>query len=119
MPTLASRLSGPETITLAAIAGYAIMLPPHAEVSFFGLFPMRAKHLILVVMAFSVLGFLTTRDAANLAADFGAIAGGMLFCKYWMQRPSRRRPGRSPGARGGGKLYAVKGQDEKNKRWLN
>ena len=121
VPSMAGNLSGPETITLAAIAGYAVMLPPQAEVSFFGLFPMRAKHLIMLVIGLSVLGFLTSRDAAQLAADGGAIAGGIGFCK-WMQRAPRRKPKR-PGVRGGGRLHAVKGGagvDEKDpKRWLN
>ncbi|MFT3927995.1 MAG: rhomboid family intramembrane serine protease [Myxococcales bacterium] len=120
LPSMAGNLSGPETITLAAIAGYAVMLPPQAEVSFFGLFPMRAQHLILVVIGLSVLGFLTSRDAAQLAADCGAIAGGISFCK-WMQRAPRKAK-RAPGVRGGGRLHAVKGGaggDKDPKRWLN
>jgi membrane associated rhomboid family serine protease len=117
-PMWAGPLAGPATITLAAVAGYAVMIPAHAEVSFFGLFPMRAKHLIGVVIAFSVLGFLTTRNIAQLAADLGAIGGGIGFCKLWMQRPPRRR--KTSSKRGSAKLYAVPNDDEdKPKRWLN
>lgn len=122
LPTMAGHLAGPATITLAAMAGYTVLLPEHAEVSFFGVFPMRAKHLMLVIIGFSVVRFLTSRDAAQLAADFGAVAGGIGFCK-WMQRAPSRKRKRSTGLRGGGRLHAVKGGaggDEKDpKRWLN
>jgi membrane associated rhomboid family serine protease len=122
LPSMAGHLAGPATITLAAIAGYTVMLPEHAEVSFFGVFPMRAKHLILVVIGFSVVRFLTSRDAAQLAADFGAVAGGIGFCK-WMVRTPRRKAKRPPGVRGGGRLHAIKGgadgDDKDPKRWLN
>jgi hypothetical protein len=120
LPSMAGHLAGPATITLAAIAGYTVMLPEHAEVSFFGIFPMRAKHLILVVIGFSVVRFLTSRDAAQLAADFGAVAGGIAFCR-WMQRAPRRKAKRPAGVRGGGRLHAIKGggSDKDPKRWLN
>jgi membrane associated rhomboid family serine protease len=119
MPSAAGPLAGPATITLAAISGYAVMLPAHAEVSFFGIFPMRAKHLIGVVIGFSVLMFLTRPNVAQLAADLGAIGGGVGFCKLWMQRPPRRR--KSSGPRGPVKLHAVRNEDEDKgpKRWLN
>jgi membrane associated rhomboid family serine protease len=119
LPSLAGHLAGPETITLAAISGYAVMLPQQAEVSFFGLFPMRAKHLIGVVVAFSVLGFLTSRNAVQLAADFGAIGGGIAFCKYWIEGNWRRaKPRKAQGARGG-HLHAVRDDEKGPKRWLN
>jgi membrane associated rhomboid family serine protease len=118
-PRMAGDLAGPATITLAAISAYAAILPPHAEVSFFGVLPMRAQHLIGIVIALSVLGFLTTRDAAQLAADLGAIASGVGFCKLWMQRPSRPKPRRNP-PRKAPHLRAVPDDDSKaSKRWLN
>ncbi len=121
LPSMAGRLAGPATITLAAIAGYVVMLPEHAEVSFFGMFPMRTKHLMLLVVGLSVVRFLTSRDAAQLAADFGAIAGGIAFCR-WMLRAPRRKVKRPSGVRGGGRLHAIKGGgagDKDPKRWLN
>lgn len=120
MPRLSGYVAGPGTITLAAIAAYAAILPAHAEVSFFGVLPMRAKHLIGLIIALSVLGFLTTRDAAQLAADMGAIAGGVGFSKWWMQRPTlfgKPRRGRTRG--GPTKLRAVRTPEEERKRWLN
>lgn len=115
LPSYAGPLAGPQTITLCAMCAYAVLLPPHAEVSFFGLFPLKPQHLLLVVVAFSVLGFLTTANAAALAADLGAIGGGVAFVKWWMQRPPRRK------SRKQGKLRVVHGNDEGSgpKRWLN
>ncbi len=124
LPNLSGLLAGPQTITLAAIAGYAIMLPPNAEMSFFGLFPMRSKHLMMLIVGVSIIGFLTTRNAAQLAADFGAIGGGIAFCKHWLHRSPRSsaRKGKKPG-RGGPKLRAIQGGDRDSngdpKRWLN
>jgi membrane associated rhomboid family serine protease len=120
LPSMAGGLAGPQVITLCAISGYAIMLPQQAEVSFFGLFPMRAKHLIGVVFAFSLLAFLTTRDAAQLAADLGAIGGGVGYCKYWLERPPRQRSRKQGRSRGGPYLRAVPRDDDPDpKRWLN
>lgn len=120
-PNFAGSLAGPHTITLAAIAGYAATLPPQAEMSFFGVLPMRAKHLMAIIVAFSVIGFLTTRNAAQLAADFGAIGGGVLFCKYWLHRTPSYKPRKG---RGGPKLRAIPGGNDRDsngdpKRWLN
>jgi hypothetical protein len=100
-----------------------MLLPPHAEVSFFGLFPMRAKHLIGLVLAMSLIVFITTKNLAQLAADLGAFGAGAAFCKYWMQRVPSRRAGPARGkkaARGPVKLHAVPNDDDdKPKRWLN
>ncbi len=123
-PSMSGYLAGPQTITLAAVAGYAYMLPPHAEMSFFGLFPMRAKHLMMLIVGLSVLGFLTTRNAAQLAADFGAIGAGIAFCKYWLMRPRGTSSRKGKKRSGGPKLTAIPGGAERDgnrdpKRWLN
>jgi len=115
MPGFAGPLAGPQTITLCAMSAYAMLLPPHAEVSFFGLFQLKPQHLLLVVVGFSVLDFLTTRNAASLAADLGVIGGGIAFVRWWMQRPPPRK------SRKQGKLRVIHGKDEGSgpKRWLN
>lgn len=117
LPLMAAPLAGPQTITLSAICAYAVLLPPYAEISFFG-WMLKPKHLLLVILAFSVIGFLTTKNLASLAADLGAIGGGMAFVKYWMQRPPPRRGTKRKGAVS--KLRVV-GRDEEPepKRWLN
>jgi membrane associated rhomboid family serine protease len=116
MPRFAGLITGPQTITLCAIAAYAVLLPPYQEVSFFGIM-LRPKHLLLVLVAFSAIGFLTTRNAASLAADLGAMGGGIAFVKYWMQRPPPRKSKKRPPS----KFRVVGGKDDESgpKRWLN
>jgi membrane associated rhomboid family serine protease len=116
VPQYSASIAGPETITLAAMSAYAVLLPPNAEISFFGVLPMQSKHLLLVVLGFSLLGFLTTLNATSLASDLGAIGGGIAFVKWWMQRPPRRRTfQRKPG-----KLRVVRSdEDPPRGGWLN
>ncbi|MDB4987464.1 MAG: hypothetical protein JWN04_2642 [Myxococcaceae bacterium] len=91
LPQYAAPVAGPETITLSAMAAYAVLLPPNAEISFFGVLPLKSQHLLLVVVGFSLLGFLTSLNATALASDVGSIGAGVAFVKWWMQRPPRRR----------------------------
>jgi membrane associated rhomboid family serine protease len=116
LPNLAGTITGPQTITLCALSAYAVLLPPYADVSFFGIM-LRPKHLLWVLLAFSAIGFLTTRNAASLAADVGAMGGGIAFVKYWMQRP----PPRKSKKRAASKFRVVGGKDDESgpKRWLN
>lgn len=116
-PGSAAPEAGPGPITLAAMSAYAVLLPPYADISFFGVLPMKAKQLLWVVVGFSLLGFLTTWTVTHLAADLGAIGAGVLFVKYWMQRPPRRRTFQR---KTGGKLRVV-GRDSEGSGsgWLN
>jgi membrane associated rhomboid family serine protease len=91
LPQYSAPIAGPETITLAAMSAYAVLLPPNAEISFFGVLPMKSQHLLYVVVGFSLLGFLTSLNATSLASDLGAIGAGVAFVKWWMQRPPPRR----------------------------
>jgi membrane associated rhomboid family serine protease len=118
VPRMAAPLAGPQVITLSAICAYAVLLPPYAEVSFFG-WMLKPKHLLLVILGFSVIGFLTSTNLAALAADLGAIGGGMAFVKYWMQRPPPRRGTKRP--KGPAKLRVVGRNDDESEpgRWLN
>jgi membrane associated rhomboid family serine protease len=116
MPGFAGPIAGPQTITLCALSAYAVLLPPYADVSFFGIM-LRPKHLLWVLLAFNAIGFLTSKNAALFAADLGAMGGGIAFVKYWMQRP----PPRKSKKRGPSKLRVVGGTDDDSgpKRWLN
>lgn len=120
-PAYGSLVFGPQTITVAGMCAYAMLLPPHAELSFFGMFQMRPMQLIYVVAGFSIVNFLTSKNAAQLAADLGAIGGGIGFAKLWMLRAPRRKifGGGKPKKRGGPQLKVVKGDDDEPKRWLN
>jgi membrane associated rhomboid family serine protease len=118
-PGSAAPVSGPGPITLAAMSAYAVLLPPYAEVSFFGVLPMKARQLLWVIFGFSLLGFLTSWSATHLASDIGAIGAGVAFVKFWMQKPPRRRTfDRKPGKPS--KLRVVGRDDEKpGSGWLN
>ncbi len=120
-PTAGSLVFGPQTITVAGMCAYAMLLPPHAELSFFGMFQMRPIQLIYVVVGLSVVGFLTSKNAAQLAADLGAIGGGIGFAKIWMLRAPRRKifGGGKPKKKTGPALKLVKSDEEEPKRWLN
>jgi membrane associated rhomboid family serine protease len=113
-PRFAAPLAGPQTITLCAICAYAALLPRQAELNFFG-WMLTPRHLLWVILGFSLIGFITSRNAAALAADLGAIGGGMAFVRYWMQRPPPRRS-----AKKGGRLRVVRSDDDPGPgRWLN
>ena len=121
-PAYGSLVFGPQTITVAGMCAYAMLLPPHAELNFFGMFQMRPMQLIYVVAGFSVLNFLTSKNVAQLSADLGAIAGGIAFAKLWMLRAPRRKifGGGKPKKKGGPSLKLIKGEeDDEPKRWLN
>lgn len=115
MPAYAMRLEGPGPITLGAISAYAVLLPPHAEVSFFGVLPMQSKHLLLVVIGLSVLGFITSLNVISLASDLGAIGAGIGFVKWWMRRP----PPRKTFQRKPSKLHVVRDDDRPPGGWMN
>jgi membrane associated rhomboid family serine protease len=117
LPGYAMRIEGPGPITLAAISAYAVLLPPHAEVSFFGVLPMQSKHLLWVVVGLSVLGFITTLNLTSLASDLGAIGGGIGFVKWWMHR----RPPRKASQRKSSSRFRVVGRDDEPPRggWMN
>jgi len=119
LPDWSGPIAGPGPITLAAMSAYAVLLPPNAQISFFGVIPMQARQLLWVIVGFSVLSFLVSRNAAALGSEVGAIGAGIAFVKWWMQRPPRRRTfTKKPGK--GGKLRVVRGdEDPPQGGWLN
>jgi membrane associated rhomboid family serine protease len=119
LPQFSGPIAGPGPITLAAMSAYAVLLPPNAQISFFGVIPMQARQLLWVIVGFSVLSFLVSPNAAALASEVGAIGAGIVFVKWWMQRPPRRRTfTKKPGK--GSKLRVVRGdEDPPRGGWLN
>lgn len=119
-PSYSLPVFGPQVITLTAMCAYSMILPAHAEMSFFGMFAMRPIQLIYVVVGFSVLGFLTTKNLAQLAADLGAVGGGIGYAKFWMLRAPRRKIfGSGAPKRKGPGLKLVKSDDDEPKKWIN
>ncbi|HEX5657676.1 MAG TPA: rhomboid family intramembrane serine protease [Polyangiales bacterium] len=117
IPSFAVALEGPGPLTLGAMSAYAVLLPPNAQVNFFGVLPMRSQHLLWVIVGLSVLGFITSKNLASLASDLGAIGGGIGFVKLWMQRPPRKRTFQKKAT---GKLRVVSRDDDKPRGgWMN
>lgn len=117
LPKFAGIVAGPGAITLAAIAAYVALLPPHAEMSI-GRLGIQVRHILWLNIALSVAGFLTTRNAAQLGADLGAIGSGILFTRHILLRPPRRTS--EPKRSGPSRLRLIKNDDDDEpKRWLN
>ena len=113
-----SRLYGAQAILLGSIAAFAWSYRGQGRMSFFGVIDMKPVHIIYLVLALSVLMFLTSGDAVALAADIGGIAGGMGFIE-WLRRPPKRRPRRKSRRRNKGSFDVVQGGRSDEPRWLN
>jgi membrane associated rhomboid family serine protease len=112
-----SRLYGAQAILLGSIAAFAWSYRGQGRMSFFGVIDMKPVHIIYLVLAFSVLMFITSGDTVALAADIGAIGGGVAFIE-WLRRPPTRRRRRRP-RRKRGPLDVVQGGRRSEPRWLN
>lgn len=119
LPGLGGLVGGPGAVTLAAIAAYVALLPSHAEMAL-GRLTIQPRHILWFNVALSVAGFLTTRNASQLAADLGAIGGGFVFVRGLLMRPEKR-PIFGAKRTSGGRLRLVKREDDDDepKRWLN
>ena len=86
--------------------------------SLFGVLDMKPVHIIYLVLALSVLMFMTSGDAVALAADIGAIGGGMAFIERLRRPPGRRRrPWRRKKKKSS--FDVVQGGRADEPRWLN
>ena len=113
-----SALYGAQAILLGSIAAFAWSYRGQGRMSFFGVIDMKPVHIIYLVLALSVLMFITSGDAVALAADIGGIGGGMAFIE-WLRRPPagrRRRPKRRKRKSDFG---VVRGGRADEPRWLN
>ncbi|MGB5701429.1 MAG: rhomboid family intramembrane serine protease [Polyangiales bacterium] len=113
-----SHLYGAQAILLASIAAFAWSYRGQGRMSFFGVIEMKPVHIIYLVLALSALMFITSGDAVALAADIGAIGGGMGFIE-WLRRPPtrRRRPKRRKKKQSS--FDVVQGGRADEPRWLN
>lgn len=112
-----SRLYGAQAILLGAIAAFAWSYRGQGRMSFFGVIDMKPVHIIYLVLALSALMFMTSGDAVSLAADLGAIGGGVGFIE-WLKRPPKRRP-RSKRRKKQSSFDVVQGGRADEPRWLN
>ena len=112
-----SSLYGAQAILLGSIAAFAWSYRGQGRMSFFGVIDMKPVHIIYLVLALSALMFITSGDAVALAADLGAIGGGMAFIE-WLRRPPKRR--RRPRRRKKQSSFdVVRGGRADEPRWLN
>ena len=113
-----SRLYGAQALLLGAIAAFAWSYRGQGRMSFFGVIDMKPVHIIYLVLALSTLMFITSGDAVALAADLGAIGGGMGFIEWLRRPPKRRRPPRRRKKRKSS-FEVVDGGRTEEPRWLN
>ncbi|MBW2507329.1 MAG: rhomboid family intramembrane serine protease [Deltaproteobacteria bacterium] len=112
-----SRLYGAQAILLGAIAAFAWSYRGQGRMSFFGVIDMKPVHIIYLVLALSALMFITSGDAVALAADLGAIGGGMGFIEWLRRPPTRRR--RRKRRKKKSSFDVVQGGRADEPRWLN
>lgn len=115
-PSAPNVLFGSFPISYAAIAALAIMARGR-RLSFFGVWSMTAKQLLLLMAGLSLLIFLATKNLAMLIGSLGSLGGGGWFA-MWINRPNPRvKPRRS-----GSWLKSIKGgrEDESGPpKWIN
>jgi membrane associated rhomboid family serine protease len=115
-----SMLYGAQAIILGSIAAFAWSYRGQGRMSLFGVIDMKPVHIIYLVLALSALMFITSGDAVSLAADIGAIGGGMGFIE-WLRRPPgrRRRPRRRKRRKKKSDFDVIQGGRADEPRWLN
>lgn len=113
------RLLGSHTIAYAGMAAMAQVMGAGRKILLFGVVPMTARQLLLVLAGFSLLSYLATRDHLMLASSLGAMAAGLGYVKFMSRSPrpsarSKRPSTRFRVVRGGG------GRDDSDRpKWLN
>lgn len=99
---------------LGVIAAYAWAIRHQGQLSFFGVLPMKAVHLIGLCVFLSLLQFLASRDVMGFAADLGGVGMGILFMWRLERRPPSKKKDKKK-KRSSGHLQVIDG----GKRWLN
>ncbi|MCP4675807.1 MAG: rhomboid family intramembrane serine protease [Deltaproteobacteria bacterium] len=73
------------------VVAWAISYPDRV-IYFFGLFPMKGKHFVLIPIGFAVLDFLTRARGVSHAAHLGGMAiGALLITGFWRPSKATRR----------------------------
>lgn len=113
-----SGLWGSHPIAYAGMAAMATTVKGR-RVSLFGMFSMTSNQLILLLVGFSLLFFLASKNLAMLTGSLGSIGGGIAYV-HWMSRP--RRYSRKRSKKGTPPFEVIDGgQSERNKppKWMN
>ncbi len=113
-----SPLYGAQAILLGSISAFAWSYRGQGRMNLFGVIDMKPVHIIYLVLALSALMFMTSGDAVALAADIGAIGGGMAFIERLRRPPGRRRrPWRRKKKKSS--FDVVQGGRSDEPRWMN
>ncbi len=113
-----TSLYGAQAILWASISAFAWSYRGQGRMSFFGVIDMKPVHIIYLMLGLSVLRFLTSGNAVVLAADIGAIGGGIAFIE-WLRRPPSGRRRRLKRRKKKNPLDVVQGGRADEPRWLN
>ncbi len=115
---------GINPIIIALIAGFAITLPPKAQLRFFGVLPLTPMGLVWVLVAFSTLFGVVARNYAGILGDVAAIFATLGYVR-WLLRPRRPKPKpkKKPRNGGGRRFQVIQGgggdEDDERPRYLN
>ncbi len=104
-------LFGAGAILLAGISAFTRTLPQHGKLSLFGAVSLTPKQLLGVLIGFSVLFFLVSKNLTSLVADLAALAAGYYFFWFsaWFDSVSRGRRRRTAS----GKTSRSKGRSKR------
>ena len=101
---------------LGVIAAYAWAIRHQGQLSFFGVLPMKAIHLIFLCVFLSLLQFLASRDVMSFAADLGAVGVAILFMRRLERRPPKpKKPKKPKKKRSASHMRVIEG----GKQWMN
>jgi len=115
-------LYGSHTLSYAGMAAMTQVMGSGRKILLFGVMPLTSRQLLLVLVGFSFLSFLATRDYLMLASSLGAMLAGIGYVKYMSRAPrpssrSKRPATRFRVVRGGG---GGGGRDDSDRpKWLN
>ena len=101
-------------LALAAAFGIAYA---EAPVFLFGILPMRARTLLLVIVGFVAFDWLTRRQGISVAGHAGGLAAGALLVTGWW-RPSRIRRAIAD-RRGARARVRFERHDGEGPKWMN
>ena len=109
---------GAGALVLGTLAAFAWSYRGQGRLNFFGMVDMKPVHIIYLALGLSLLMFITSGQAESLAADLGAIGGGMGFIEY-LRRPPRKRRKPKRRTKRPRDLTTIQGGREDKPRWLN
>lgn len=104
---------------LAAMSAFAWSMRFKGPLNLFGVLPLKATTLIYLLLGWSLLHFLTSRDMTNLVADLAAVGTGIFYIEVLSRPPNKAAP-RKP-RKSGASLRLVEGgkRDDDPPKWLN